>query len=65
MSIGTGGGGGREAPILQVGAAIGSTVGQLLKFSPDRTRTLLGCGAAAALRLCSMPLLAVSCLPLR
>ncbi|MDP8305505.1 MAG: chloride channel protein [Candidatus Chlorobium antarcticum] len=49
MSIGTGGGGGREAPILQVGAAIGSTVGQLLKFSPDRTRTLLGCGAAAGL----------------
>ena len=34
ISIGTGGGGGREAPIIQVGAAIGSTVAQLLKFSP-------------------------------
>jgi len=49
LSIGTGGGGGREAPIVQVGAAIGSTVAQWLRFSPTRTRTLLGCGAAAGL----------------
>ncbi len=49
LSIGTGGGGGREAPIVQVGAALGSTVAQLLRFSPDKTRTLLGCGAAAGL----------------
>ncbi|MCG8377307.1 MAG: chloride channel protein [Chlorobiales bacterium] len=49
LSIGTGGGGGREAPIAQVGAALGSSVAQVLKFSPDRKRTLLGCGAAAGL----------------
>ena len=49
LSIGTGGGGGREAPIVQVGAAIGSTVAQVLRFSPNKTRTLLGCGAAAGL----------------
>jgi chloride channel protein, CIC family len=49
VSIGTGGGGGREAPIAQVGASIGSTIAQWLKFSPGRTRTLLGCGAAAGL----------------
>ncbi len=49
LSIGTGGGGGREAPIVQVGAAIGSTVAQALRFSPNKTRTLLGCGAAAGL----------------
>lgn len=49
VSIGTGGGAGREAPIAQVGASIGSSVAQLLKFSPSRTRTLLGCGAAAGL----------------
>lgn len=49
VSIGTGGGGGQEAPIAQVGASIGSTVAQMLKFSPGRTRTLLGCGAAAGL----------------
>lgn len=49
LSIGTGGGGGREAPIVQVGAAIGSTIAQMLHFSPNKTRTLLGCGAAAGL----------------
>jgi len=49
LSIGSGGGGGREAPIAQVGAALGSSVAQALKFSPDRKRTLLGCGAAAGL----------------
>jgi len=49
VSIGTGGGGGREAPIAQVGASIGSAIAQLLRFSPSRTRTLLGCGAAAGL----------------
>ncbi|MEI6847084.1 MAG: chloride channel protein [Chlorobiaceae bacterium] len=49
LSIGTGGGGGREAPIVQVGSAIGSTIAQLLRFSANRTRTLLGCGAAAGL----------------
>lgn len=49
LSIGTGGGGGREAPIVQVGSAIGSAIAQLLRFSATRTRTLLGCGAAAGL----------------
>lgn len=49
VSIGTGGGGGREAPIAQVGASIGSTIAQMLRFSPGRTRTLIGCGAAAGL----------------
>lgn len=49
LSIGTGGGGGREAPIAQVGAAIGSAIAQILRFSPTKTRTLLGCGAAAGL----------------
>ncbi|MBN1928360.1 MAG: chloride channel protein [Chlorobiaceae bacterium] len=49
VSIGTGGGGGQEAPIAQVGASLGSTIAQLLRFSPGRTRTLLGCGAAAGL----------------
>ncbi|MEI7825552.1 MAG: chloride channel protein [Chlorobiaceae bacterium] len=49
LSIGSGGGGGREAPIVQVGSAIGSTIAQMLRFSPNKTRTLLGCGAAAGL----------------
>ncbi|NTV47719.1 MAG: chloride channel protein, partial [Chlorobiales bacterium] len=36
-------------PIAQVGAVFGSMVGQVLRFSPDRIRTLLGCGSAAGL----------------
>lgn len=49
VSIGTGGAVGREGPIVQIGSAIGSTLGQLLKVSADRTRTLVGCGAAAGI----------------
>lgn len=49
VSIGSGGAVGREGPIVQIGSAIGSTFGQLLKVSADRTRTLVGCGAAAGI----------------
>lgn len=49
VSIATGGGGGREAPIAQVGAALGSSVAQKLHFTAGRTRSLLGCGAAAGI----------------
>lgn len=49
ISIGTGGSVGREGPIVQIGSAIGSTVGQLLNLSPVRIRTLVGCGAAAGI----------------
>jgi CIC family chloride channel protein len=49
ISIGTGGSVGREGPIVQIGSAIGSVTGQLLKISADRIRTLVGCGAAAGI----------------
>jgi len=49
VSIGTGGSVGREGPIVQIGSAIGSTIGQLLKVSAERIRTLVGCGAAAGI----------------
>ena len=49
ISIGTGGSVGREGPIVQIGSAIGSTLGQLLKVSQERMRTLVGCGAAAGI----------------
>ena len=49
ISISTGGSVGREGPIVQIGSAIGSTIGQLLKVSQDRMRTLVGCGAAAGI----------------
>jgi CIC family chloride channel protein len=49
ISIGTGGAGGKEGPIVQIGAAIGSGFGQILNLSSDRLRILVGCGAAAGL----------------
>jgi len=49
LSIGTGGAGGKEGPIVQIGAAIGSAFGQYLSTSSDRLRILVGCGAAAGL----------------
>jgi CIC family chloride channel protein len=47
--IGSGGSAGREGPIVQVGAALGSTIGQWLKLSENRIRNLVACGAAAGI----------------
>ncbi|RME90104.1 MAG: CBS domain-containing protein, partial [Anaerolineae bacterium] len=47
--IGSGGSAGREGPIVQVGAALGSTFGQWLRLSEDRIRNLVACGAAAGI----------------
>ena len=49
LCIASGGSVGREGPIIQIGSAVGSTVGQLLRVSPRRLRTLVGCGAAAGM----------------
>lgn len=49
ICIGTGGSVGREGPIVQIGSAIGSSFGQILKLSGNRMRNLLGCGAAAGI----------------
>jgi len=49
LTIGTGGSVGREGPIVQIGSAIGSTIGQALHVSGSRLRTLVGCGAAAGI----------------
>lgn len=49
ICIGTGGSVGREGPIVQIGSAIGSSIGQILQVSADRMRTLVGCGAAAGI----------------
>jgi CIC family chloride channel protein len=40
---------GREGPIVQIGSAIGSTIGQILKLPPRKLRTMVGCGAAAGI----------------
>lgn len=49
ISIGTGGSVGREGPIVQIGSALGSTLGQWFKFRGARLKTLVGCGAAAGI----------------
>ena len=49
LCIGTGGSAGREGPIIQVGAALGSTIGQVLRLSDERIRNLVACGAAAGI----------------
>jgi len=49
ICIGTGGSVGREGPIVQIGSAIGSSIGQLVRVSTDRMKTLVGCGAAAGI----------------
>src|SRR5262245_6434842 len=45
--ISSGGSEGREGPIIQVGAALASTVGRRLNVSPERLRILTACGMAA------------------
>jgi CIC family chloride channel protein len=49
ICIGCGGSVGREGPIVQIGSAIGSAFGQILKVSGNRVRNLVGCGAAAGI----------------
>ena len=49
VTIGSGGSAGREGPIIQIGAAIGSRLGQAMGMSRRRLRTLVGCGAAAGI----------------
>lgn len=49
LCISSGGSVGREGPIVQIGAAIASTTGQLLRLSPVQLKTLVGCGVAAGI----------------
>jgi len=49
VCIASGGSVGREGPIVQIGSAIGSTVGQWMRVDPARLRTLVACGAAAGI----------------
>ncbi len=47
--IGSGGSAGIEGPIIQIGSAIGSAVGQRLSLSEEDTRVVLAAGAAAGI----------------
>ena len=49
ICIGSGGSVGREGPIVQIGSAIGSIFGQVLRVTGSHLRTLVACGTAAGI----------------
>jgi chloride channel protein, CIC family len=49
LSIGTGAAVGREGPIIQIGSAIGSTLGQVIRMAPWQRITLVAAGAGAGI----------------
>jgi len=49
LCIGTGGSVGREGPIVQIGSALASGFGQLVKMPENRMRILVACGAGGAI----------------
>ena len=49
ITIGSGGSAGAEGPIGQIGAGIGSSIGQLLKLSEPELRVLTVCGISAGI----------------
>lgn len=48
-TLGSGGSGGREGPIMHIGAALGSTVGRYLRVSARERRVLMVAGVAAGI----------------
>ena len=49
VCIGSGGSVGREGPIVQVGSALGSALGQWTRMPESRLKILVACGAAAGI----------------
>jgi chloride channel protein, CIC family len=49
LCIGGGGSVGREGPIVQIGSALGSSLGQLTRVPESRLRILVACGAAGGI----------------
>ena len=49
ICIGTGGSVGREGPIAQIGAALGSTIGQFFRLSQESMNVLVACGTAGGI----------------
>ena len=49
VCIGSGGSVGREGPIVQIGSALGSVTGQLMRVSESQLRLLVACGAAGGI----------------
>jgi CIC family chloride channel protein len=49
LTIGFGGAAGREGPMVQIGAALGSLIGQKAGLAAREVRTLVACGAAGGI----------------
>ncbi|MCD2191841.1 chloride channel protein [Actinomycetospora endophytica] len=49
LCIGTGGSVGREGPIVQIGSALGSSLGRWMRVPASRLRLLVACGAAGGI----------------
>ena len=49
LTLGTGGSGGREGPIAQIGAGFGSLLGNLLRLRPAERRVLMAAGMGAGI----------------
>ncbi len=49
LTIGSGGSVGREGPIVQIGSALGSTLGRVTKAAEGRLKLLVACGAAGGI----------------
>ncbi|MGI8881456.1 MAG: chloride channel protein [Jatrophihabitans sp.] len=49
LCIGGGGSVGREGPIVQIGSALGSTLGRIIRVTEPRMRVLVACGAAGGI----------------
>jgi chloride channel protein, CIC family len=49
ICISVGGSVGREGPIVQIGSALASTMGQVVRMSESRMRVLVACGAAGGI----------------
>jgi CIC family chloride channel protein len=49
LCIGSGGSVGREGPIVQIGSALASSVGQWIRMPENRLRILVACGAAGGI----------------
>ncbi|MFC1407531.1 MULTISPECIES: chloride channel protein [Streptacidiphilus] len=49
LCIGGGGSVGREGPIVQIGSALGSSLGGWVKVAEDRLKILVACGAAGGI----------------
>ena len=49
LCIGAGGSVGREGPIVQIGSALASSLGQLVRMPESRLRVLVACGAAGGI----------------